>query len=1013
MGGMSRTTRIITWRRRRSSRAGHPGRLIVQIALLLSVILLITGIFVAASTVSAAVTTYRFLTRTLPDFTELERLGQDVDTTFETTKIYAQERGPDGQLRQVLIYEVIDPLGGDREWISLQQMPQSIIDATVASEDKTFWTNRGFDTEGIARAFYEYVWLGGAVQGGSSITQQLVKNHLIDEERRIVGADVDFGDYQRKIEEVLLAQKIANEYTKEQILEWYLNSNFYGNLAYGIEAAARVYYDKPAAELTLAEAAMLAAIPQSPAMNPIDNPEAAKLRQELVLDAMFRDGYIDRDQLVEAKFAPLEVTPSIEERFDIIAPHFALYVRQELERMFGPEQVLRGGLSVYTTLDLSLQGQAECVARTHIGRLSGKPDDELPAAKAQDCPALEYLRPLATGDSGVDHQVGNVAVVALDPRTGEIKAMLGSLDYWNEAIDGSFNVAVDGYRQPGSSFKPFTYVTALSQGFNAATMLLDVETDFGTPYNGVAYVPQNYDRRFHGPMRMRTALANSYNVPAVEVMSWVGVDNVIRTAHRMGITSLNAGPNSYGLSLTLGGGEVSLIDMVYAFSVFDNMGTMIGRPRSEDVQRLGHRVLDPVAILRVEDRHGEVIYEYSQPQRQEVLTPQLAFLMNDILSDTGARCPAFGCPNALEMPDGRPAAAKTGTTNDYRDGWTVGYTPQLVTGVWVGNTDNSPMDEIAGSRGAAPIWQAIMAWAHKDLPVEVWPQPPGLTEMAVCDPSGQLPNGLCPTVREYFVAGMEPTLIDNMYQEFQINRETGLLATGDTPPELIETRVFRVYPERAADWVRENEIEQPPAGFDPVTAGEGANAVISQPQPLAFVSGQVEIVGNVTAAGATSYRLEVFAGLTGDNPQLLVERAVETAGDGVLGSWDTGSLNGLYTLRLTVNREGGGAEVVNVPVTVDNTPPAARILFPFDEQSFRAADEWIVIQAQAEDDNSLEQVSFFVDGSETPFAISTVPPFSEVWAIPGAGCRSFYIVARDAAGNETRSDAVRVCVDGE
>src|SRR5690606_27669381 len=239
--------------------------------------------------------------------------------------------------------EVIDPLGGDRQWLKLEQIPQEVVDATVAIEDKTFWTNRGFDVEGIGRAFYQYVILGGDIQGGSSITQQLVKNNLIEPERRIVGAEVSLDDYERKVEELLLAQKISQTYTKEQILEWYLNSNFYGNLAYGIEAAARVYYNKPAAQLTLAEAAMLAAIPQSPALNPIDNPDEAKRRQELVLEAMFREGYITRDEWVTARYTPLETAPGLEERFDIIAPHFALYVRRELERRFGPEQVLRGG----------------------------------------------------------------------------------------------------------------------------------------------------------------------------------------------------------------------------------------------------------------------------------------------------------------------------------------------------------------------------------------------------------------------------------------------------------------------------------------------------------------------------------------------------------------------------------------------------------------------------------------------------------------------------------------------
>jgi len=567
---------------------------------------------------------YAYFTRSLPDFTELEKLGQDVDTTFETTRIYAWgDTNAAGERDLTLIYEIIDPLGGDRQWVPLENIPQELIDATVAIEDRTFWSNRGFDLIGIGRAFNEYVLQGGDIQGGSSITQQVVKNNLIEAERRIVGAEVDAADYQRKIEELLLAQRATQTYTKEQIMEWYLNTNFYGNLAYGIEAAARVYFDKTAGELTLAEAALLAAIPQSPALNPINNPQAAKERQELVLDAMVREGYISADIAAATKLLPVEVAGGIEERFDIIAPHFALYVQQQLEEMFGPEQVLGGGLRVYTTLDLTMQQQAECAARAHVNRLSGDIGSGLAADEAASCGAADFLPPLTGADVGVDHQVDNAAVVMLDPRTAEIKALVGSLDYWDESIDGSFNVAVDGLRQPGSSFKPFTYLTALSQGYTAATMVLDVETDFGTPTSGVPYVPQNYDRQFHGPMRLREALANSYNVPAVQVMSWVGVNRVIRTAHSMGITSLEQSAD-YGLALTLGGGEVTLLDMAYAFAVMDNMGVMVGRPRPAAAQRLGYRTLDPVAILRVEDSSGNVLYSYDQPQRREILPPQLA-----------------------------------------------------------------------------------------------------------------------------------------------------------------------------------------------------------------------------------------------------------------------------------------------------------------------------------------------------------------------------------------------------
>ncbi|HET6445046.1 MAG TPA: transglycosylase domain-containing protein, partial [candidate division Zixibacteria bacterium] len=752
---MSQTTKIIRRRYLREQKTSKGRRFAVRailVALIAAAVVIVGSTLLILGSVAGV---YDYFTSALPDFSEIEKLGQDTDTTFETTKIFAwgEDGDQDGERDLVLIYEVIDPLGGDREWLSLDEMPLSIVDATVAIEDKTFWTNQGYDLEGIGRAFYEYVLEGGQIQGGSSITQQLVKNTLIEEERRLVGEDVGYEDYERKVEELLLAHRISQVYSKEQILEWYINTNFYGNLAYGIEAASRVYFDKPSSQLNLAEAAILAAIPQSPALNPIDNPDLAKDRQELVLESMFREGMIDRDTLTAAKDTPVEVSPGIEERFDIIAPHFAIYVRKQLEEMFGPEQVLRGGLRVYTSLDLTMQEQAECVARTHVERLSGEGSIGPDEADIAACPALEFLAPMRASDVGVDHQIGNASLVALDPRTAEIKAMVGSIDYWDEEIDGSFNVAVDGLRQPGSSFKPFTYLTALSQGYTAATMVLDVEADFGTDYNGVAYVPQNYDRRFHGAMRMREALGNSYNVPAVEVMSWVGVDKVIRSAHSLGITSLDEGPNKYGLPLTLGGGEVKLLDMVYSFSVLDNMGVMRGQPVPESEQRLGFRTLDPVAILRVEDKDGQIIYEYNQTQQREILTPQLAFLMNDMLSDRNVRCSAFGCPNALELPANRPAAVKTGTTNNYLDAWTVGYTPQLVTGVWVGNTDNAPMENVPGSKGAAPIWQAFMGWAHQEEPIESWELPTGLTRQSVCDVSGLIPTQHCRTVVEYFIEG--------------------------------------------------------------------------------------------------------------------------------------------------------------------------------------------------------------------------------------------------------------------
>lgn len=999
------------WRQRRFRRARQGGQAARRSGCLVGLLLLAIACTVLMLGLAGTTAVAAYLAQSLPDIAQLERLGQD-NTTFETSKIYAWGAPqPDGRRNPTLIYEVNDPLGGNRPWLSFEQIPQSIIDATIAFEDPTFWANPGYDIANFSRTFYEIALPGDAAQSRSSITQQLVKNNLINPSRRVIKNEVRFDDFRHQAEELILARQVTQTYSKEQILEWYLNTNFYGNLAYGIEAAARVYFNKPASALTLAEATLLAAIPQSPALNPIDNPTAAKERQALVLDAMVNAGTITLEQSAAAQFAPMQVSPGIEERFDIIAPHFALYVRQQLEKMFGPEMVLRGGLRVYTSLDLEIQRQAECVARAQVARLSGQVGELLPADERAACPALEFLPPLNSADVGIDRNVTNAAVIVLDPAMGEIRAMVGSLNYWNSSIAGSFNVAVDGLRQPGSTFKPFTYLTALSQGYTAATMVLDVETDFGTPYNGRAYVPQNDDRQFHGPMRLREALGNSYNVPAVQVMSWVGVDKVIRTAHNLGITSLDGGPSAYGLSLTLGGGEVRLLDMVYAFSVMDNMGVMVGQPRPENQQRLGFRTLDPVAILRVEDSNGNVLYEYNQPQRREILTPQLAFLLNDMLSDRSARCVAFGCPNVLELPGNRPAAVKTGTTNDFRDAWTIGYTPQLVTGVWVGNTNNSPMDAVPGHKGATPIWHALMSWALQGEPVQVWSPPPGMVERPVCDISGLLPTPVCPTVSEWFIVGTEPVVFDTVFQEFAINRENGRLATLYTPPELIERKIYRVYPEAAADWVRENEIEQPPTEFDTISVPPpGGNVALLAPRPFAYVRNQVVISGTVALDDFAFYRLAYFAGLTPTDLRTIADNVTEPVHAGALGVWDVENLNGLYTLLLTAVRQDGSYEEVSLPITIDNTPPTAEILSPLPNQEIFTDEEWVLVQAQVSDDLSIDRVEFYVDNADVPFATRTAPPFTEAWAIDGPGCHTFRVVAVDAAGNETGSTAISLCL---
>jgi membrane carboxypeptidase/penicillin-binding protein len=472
---MNARRRVILTQRRRVRRLSHrPGLftwLFRGVAVLILLVLLFNASVVLAA-LGSAFGVYSYYAKDLPDPRAIETEQED----FETTKIY--DRTGD-----VLLYEVFDPRLGDRQYMTLDQIPQHCIDATVALEDKTFWENPGFDPEGIARAFWQNLQ-GGAIQGGSSITQQLIKNIIIDPEERIQRS------YARKFKEVILATEITRRYEKPQILEWYLNTNHYGNLAYGIQAAAQVYFQKQVSDLDIAECAMLVPIPQYPLLNPIDRPEEAKNRQKLTLEAMVRDGYITQDEANAAYTKVLDIKP-VQERFDIVAPHFSIYVRKQLEEMFGPDLVYRGGLKVYTTLDLDFNNEAERIAREQVATLMEE-----------------------------GHNASNACVVAVRPKTGEVLAMVGSIDYWNEEIDGNVNVCIaDPGRQPGSSFKPFTYATAFAQkALTPATMVMDVRRSFPDPPNP-PYVPENYDRKYLPcGLCSRRACAMSSTLPTVWVL---------------------------------------------------------------------------------------------------------------------------------------------------------------------------------------------------------------------------------------------------------------------------------------------------------------------------------------------------------------------------------------------------------------------------------------------------------------------------------------------------------------
>lgn len=640
---------------------------------------------------------------------------------FQTTTIFDRNGDP--------LWEINDPNFGRRSYVTLDRISPYLLQATIATEDRNFYKHSGVDMFAILRAVYYNLTEGSIVSGASTITQQVARNVLLTEEERQTQS------INRKVREAILAVRLADEYTKEEILEVYLNQIYYGNMAYGIEAASQTYFgkepfagpaldpDKPfqslksARALSLAEAALLAGLPQSPAYhNPYNFPERAKTRQKVVLNLMVEAGYINQEEAKTALNEPVldTLVPLARNQK---APHFANYVLSELEANppIGNLNLYEAGLQIQTSLVPELQTLAEEIVAKQVDALA-------------------------------DKNVTNGALVALDPTTGQILAMVGSKDFWGDKISGQINMATTP-RQPGSSIKPFVYLAAFEKGWDAGTVIQDEPKQYVDSVGNV-YAPTNYDLKFHGPVSIRTALANSYNIPAVEAMNFVGVDDFRQRAAWFGMPSL-VSDKYYGLALALGAAEMSLLDMTGAYQGLANYG----------------RRIKPHAIARILDSANQ---DVSPPPAQPVsaMRAEFAYILTMILADNEARTPSFGRNSWLNLK--RPAAAKTGTTNDFRDNLVLGYTPDLVVGVWVGNADYSPMRGTTGLSGAGPIWHEFMTRAHEGRPPTEFTRPAGVLEREVCaDPSIQAGQH-CPTLRREFFAvqgdplptpiGLKPTV---------------------------------------------------------------------------------------------------------------------------------------------------------------------------------------------------------------------------------------------------------------
>lgn len=752
----------------------------------------------------------------------------------QSTKIY-------DRTGEHLLYEIFTD--EKRTLVELKDIPPALVNGVIATEDKKFYEHNGIRPLSLARSVV-YGLLGkGRIGGGAStLTQQLVKNAIVGDERR------GLGGLTRKAKEMVMSVWLEQKYTKDQILKIYFNEIPYGSTNYGVQAAAQSYFGKSVSDLNLSESATLAGLPQQPSVF-LNNPEALKNRRNLVLQRMVEEGYLSAEEAEKTKAEPITLKRQVN---SIKAPHFVLYVKEQLVKQYGESMVEKGGLRVITTLDWDKQQAAEKAVSS-------------------------------TDKIFTEANANNAALVSLDPRNGQILAMIGSRDFFDESISGQFNVATLGRRQPGSSIKPIVYAAAFERGLTPSTMMYDVLTSF--PGGAQAYTPRNYDLSERGPVTLRQALQGSLNIPAVKTMYIVGLKQTLEFAGRMGYTTFNSG---LGLSLVLGGGEVSMIEHANAYATLANNGKRL-----------------PVStILRVEGPNKDTIFEWKQPEGEQVIDAKLAATMSNVLSDDASRQYVFGANSNLTLP-GRPVAAKTGTTNNYVDAWTVGYTPSIATVVWAGNTDNKPMKSgYGGNKVAGEIWNQYMREALKNTPAEQFPA------MTAATSTKPILNGS---------GGGNIKLL--------VNSVTGRLANSSTPPEYIQEKTFIIphdilhyidvnnpagpvpeHPESnpayviwesaVQDWITRNKAKNPdwnPEFTEPPTEYDDAYSLelmpkleVRSPQPdSVLTTRQINtdiVVSAVRGVTRVSYQIDgVYVGVVTEHPfNLSYEAAILAPGKHVL-----------------------------------------------------------------------------------------------------------------------------------
>lgn len=951
---MSQIVRIVQHRNMHHSKVKrNPSRKIsLGCGSLLSILIGLSLAFVAYG--------YHGLVRDLPSLDQIPVYLDDQSGIWrQPTQIYDRSETH-------ILFSLENPLASGHEYLPLDKqesasLPDTLVEATLATQDPTFWQNPGYSPAGLFEGTHP------------TIAQKLVFELLLRYEEP---------GLRRNFRERLLAAQLTMRFGRSKILEWYLNSVEYSQWTYGADAGAWAFFNKPASRLTLAEAALMAAASEAPGIHPARATQIVITRQQEIIHEMLSLGMISKDEALQASQESLNIQ-------DPAAPDEMMQavvdqVLQHISSHFPQEQIERGGWRIITTIDYDLQRQVTCAALEQVARLEQSDGDS--SGIPEDCPAARLLSTISIPEAEKTARY-NASAVILDPNNGQILALFG------KSLLGSGPISPPG-RPAGTLITPFIHLTAFRLGWSPASLILDIPSaDW--------ILPEDTDvTRYQGPMRLRSALVNDNLRVTERLLNDLGAENVMRTVRQLGIDGLtlkNHHSTGFIPQIQWDADQVTLVEITQAFSTFGNQGILVGQPGATSNSE-SESQLQATILLRLEDWQGQTFFDWSTPQRKPVVSAQLAYIMTHILSDETSRWPTLGHPNPLEI--GRPAAAKIGQTPEKNDEWTVGYTPYLAVGVWIGNTtsNSQPVAHLA----SAALWHAILQYASQYLPVTGWSLPSGVNVIQVCDPSGLLPTTVCPTVvDEVFLNGSEPTQFDNLYQIYQINRETGRLATVFTPVELIEEKVFLVVPSEATEWAKSAALPVPPDNYDTIYAPSNPSTEVNIQNPALFahVKGKVAFHGTASGEGFQYYRLQVGAGL---NPQewLQIGQDVTTpVEESNLGIWETSGLSGLYSVQLLVVHQDQRVERVITQLTVDNTPPEIRIQSPTANQVFKAS-EAIVIQAQIQDNLEIHQASFSIDGQEV--SRLTQGPFILIWSgQPGKHILS--VEARDLAGNTSEA----------